>query len=232
MKLRWIIIVALVIVGCFVLYKLGLYAYKKWNNKRLNFEIEERLKVPRQQRHAIMNQLLKIVTEIGNSTNTKPFFIYGTLLGQQRNNDFICWDYDLDYGIELDEFDIFLDTTPLVLQKYPGYELRTQGVFDILGIKMFQIVHIDTGINADISAFEREDGGTMYRKVLKMYSANILDEPVVDFSQDVFLPLQQVKFKDQTVYIPNKPQEYLSSIYGSSWRTPNKTCTCEFCVKK
>lgn len=52
-----------------------------------------------------MNECLADMKKILDAKNQHFFLIFGTLLGQQRNNDFISYDNDVDIGILFENYD-------------------------------------------------------------------------------------------------------------------------------
>ena len=87
--------------------------YKRWQSGRcipvkrnmFHSSVRRRRRVPPAQRLRALDGLLRLLSEAGKASDTKPFLLYGTLLGFVRHRDFICYDYDVDAGVPLDEFE-------------------------------------------------------------------------------------------------------------------------------
>lgn len=217
------ILIGSIVVGCIFLF----YAHKL----HYEYAINKLRQVPYKQRSAILNELLSIVYGVSNKIGVKPFLIYGTLLGYVRQKDFICYDFDIDIGIFTHEYDYLYNVICDVITDYPEYKISIRS---FLGYRQFVIRHKLTGINADISEFILQSDGTIIRNVPKLYSLYVLKERSHVYPKSWILPERQVKFKNQTVYIPHDPNALLETYYGSDFLIPDHICnkTCTKCIKK
>mgnify|MGYP003687437567 CR=1 FL=1 len=60
---------------------------------------QHRRNIPVSVRKKILKQLYHDITNIANQNGIKLILIFGTLLGNIRENELIYYDYDLDFGV-------------------------------------------------------------------------------------------------------------------------------------
>lgn len=224
--ITWIGITLLILlILIFIIY----YLY----DRRYKASIDERLSTPSHERRQILIDLNNIIAEAALKSDTRPFIIYGTLLGYERDRDLICYDFDLDFGISEDEYDAVKGKVMEILQSRPEYRVDIK---DFLHYRSIEIIHKTTRISADISTFtmESDDGATVSRSVPSIYSLYYLKECAANMPREWIYPLQQVDFLGNRTYIPNHPSKLLECYYGPNYMTPNKVCDreCNQCVTK
>jgi hypothetical protein len=216
MYLILFIIVLIILIFCFSHFK---YIYS----------IHKRRNVHSNKRRKILIELYNIIIDAAEATNTKPFLIYGTLLGFVRNKDLICYDYDLDFGIENVQFSIISKYLNNYIKNFPEYQLVNK---IILGYNNIEIIHTNTTLSADISGFSIKNN--MYsRDVPKLYSKYYLKEKFVEYPKEWIVPLQGIHFLNRNTYIPNIPKNLLNCYYGKNFIIPDHTCNfdCSICKK-
>ena len=198
-------------------------------NYSYNQSVKQRRMIPYPTRNKIMTELLQIIMEASNDSNVKPFMLYGTLLGYVRQNDFICYDFDIDMGIMEAEYDKLHNQLKQNIKNYSDYYIKEKKLF---GYRCVVVVHTETNINADISGFIIKNN-QISRNVPKLYSRYILKESQVDYPIDWILPVKSIQFKTIDSFIPNQPEQLLQTYYGKNFLTPDHQCnaTCEECVK-
>jgi len=192
-------------------------------------EIDLRKDVKTNIRRDNLIDLYNIITNISELSNTKPFILYGTLLGYIRNKDLICYDYDLDFGINNNDYEIFKTHLINYLKDNKDIEIEIK---DFMNMKSTKLIHKNTGISADI--FTLSLNNYYYnRDVSKLYTKYYLNENCVDMPKNWIDNLQKVLFLGRYTYIPNKPHELLKCYYGTNYMTPDHTCNydCSKCVK-
>jgi phosphorylcholine metabolism protein LicD len=195
------------------------YLYKK--------SVRERMSVTPQIRRQILIDLYKLIYKVSVNSGTKPFIIYGTLLGYVRNKDLICYDFDLDFGISNDEYLKFKeelykinnDKYTILIKKYLTYET-------------IEIIDDDTRISADIFQFKIENG-KVQRLVSPTYSVSYLGECTAYYPEEWIYPLKQVEFLGKGIYIPNDAPKLLECYYGKDYIIPDTKCdaSCNNCKK-
>lgn len=194
--------------------------------KRRQIKVNDRMK--------ILTEIYTTFVDIAEKQNVKPFLLFGTLLGQQRNNKIICYDYDVDVGI--------LSTDYYKLQAALKQKLDknkyTLLVFDnCLIAKTMHIIDNKTFLNLDIDVYEEQPNGSFKKKI--NYLFHFLNTYVLKqckklyIPRDWLLPLKQVSFLGKKVYVPNNPKAFLECDYGKNYLTPNHKCnkSCTNCVK-
>jgi len=212
------IILLIIILYCF-------YYHINYTN-----DIKIRKNVPYKKRRPILIEMYNMIIDAAESTNTKPFLIYGTLLGYYRNKDLICYDYDLDFGIDSVEYKDITDYLVKNIDKYHEYKINVK---NLLNYKSVEIIHKSTRISADISGFTLKDD--MYsRDVLQLYSKYYLNEDCVYMDKEWITPLKNVRFLNRDCYIPNIPENLLKCYYGNNFLIPDHDCNedCTICIKK
>ncbi len=185
--------------------------------------------VPFTEREPIMITLIEILSIAASISNTKPFLVYGTLLGYVRNKDLICYDFDVDVGIKSDAYNSLYEAVNVVINNYPDYKIRSKS---FLQWKQFEVVHRETGINADVFEYIQEDK-KYHRNVPSWYSKYFLHEKKISYPLDWIDELRQVEFKGHAMYIPNQPDKLLQTYYGPNYLIPDHKCnaSCSECVK-
>ena len=114
------------------------------------YTVNKRKNIPIKLRRQILIQLYNLIIDAGEATNTKPFLIYGTLLGFIRNKDLICYDFDVDFGIDNSEFFIISKYLDNYIKKFPEYKIYHKNFLNYTSI---EIIHTDTRLSVDISGF-------------------------------------------------------------------------------
>jgi hypothetical protein len=205
---------------------LSYYCYYYYSvSKRRKVDIKERLKV--------LTELHTVVLDIADEVTIKPFLLYGSLLGQQRNNQIICYDFDIDMGILSTEFNKLYTALKKNINT-DKYTIIFEDNF-FYG-KKIQIIDKKTALNLDIDIFEKQSNGSFKRDlnyVCFLYLKYILNQcNKRDIPYDWFLPLKPVSFLGKNVYIPNNPTALLECEYGKNYLTPDHKCNkaCTRCV--
>ena len=198
-------------------------------DKAYKDEVSIRRAVDSKERRYLLIQLYTLIINAAEISNTKPFLIYGTLLGQKRNNDLICYDFDLDFGISNDEYYNFKDALFRLCKGNPNYTINDR---DILGYQEIKLVHTKSMISADISSFLINDT-TVYRNVPKFYTKYYLKECKANYPIDWIYPLRLITFLNRKTWIPNNPSAILECYYGKSYMIPDHSCDidCNVCKK-
>lgn len=159
--------------------------YKRWkhwsDDKRRN--IENKLKM------SILSDLYYIIQRAGDISDTKPFMIYGTLLGKIRLDNILCHDFDVDYGIIDNEFEKFYEKLKHIVNE--SYKIKK---INVLNFRFIHIIHKPTGLSADISGFSIKANSKIKRNVLHLYSKYVLHENKSKYPIEWILPLKQTLF--------------------------------------
>lgn len=121
--------------------------------------------------------------------------------GVIRQNDFLCYDFDVVTGIMDDELECLLSHLRFNIKKYPCYSLTVRPA---LGNE-FVITHNQTEIHADVLAFKRQTS-FVTRRAYKLYSQ-------ATYPPERIFPLRAASFRG-SVYISNRPRKLLELYYG------------------
>lgn len=194
------------------------------------YNVNKRKSIHTNKRRSILIELYNIIINAAEATNTKPFLIYGTLLGFVRNKDLICYDYDLDFGIDKAQFSIISKYLNEHIKNFHGYKIVNKNIFGYY--RNIEIIHIATRLSADIFSFSFKDN-IYSRDVPKLYTKYYLKEKYVSYPKEWITPLQRIHFLDRYTYIPNITDNLLYSYYGKNFIIPDHTCNsdCSICKK-
>ena len=223
-----ILIIAVIVFFTVLLLFSSIYYYVK-----LKFSMKKRRAVPVKQRLSIMTELFHEVADIANDNDIKIFLLYGTLLGQQRNNNLICYDYDVDVGVLSPDFNKLKDA----LNKRINQDKYALIITDLYLSKKIEIMDKKSQLSIDIFAYKKTKNGSFQRDInyfSYLYFAYVLKQcNKRDIPRDWFLPLKAVSFLGKNVYIPNKPSAFLKCEYGKNYINPDHKCNqdCSKCVK-
>ena len=202
-----------------------------------HYRINKVRNLPSDIRHKTLCKLHELISEASIKSKTKPFIMYGTLLGQVRENDIICWDFDLDYGIKEREIGALRRAVIDLIQrkrKYRTFKLDDAFIDTYFcDGKMFKVVDKTTDLNLDVVAMNhdkvRKTTNRIYNRQLLTY---YFKEKIIDFKYKDVFPLQKITFLGKLTYIPANPKLMLKSWYGSKYMTPDRTCDCHRCTLK
>ena len=210
------------LITCFLLICLG-YKYRKHFEK---IEALKRLTIPMDRRINILQVMTKDVLLLANQSNIPLMLMYGSLLGIIRENQLpLKHDFDVDLGIEEKHYNEFC--TLVSKLRFPSK------VYDYGPHKKIRIWDTETDLNIDIFAIHTSKEGKSRRMVIPYLTSFFLNECSEWFDSSVFFPMQPIKVLEQTVFIPNQPEELLKCWYGSSWTISDKFCELDgFCRRQ
>jgi hypothetical protein len=186
-------------------------------------------KIPVETRLTILKRMYNDISTVANSLGVSVFLMYGTLLGCVRENDLICYDYDLDFGVHRVEYNCLLEG----LKEYYGASTEFDVTVRSIICNQIVITHKETKLGADVFRLSSDDEN-IWRDVPSIYSTLILKECSHKIPIEWMYPLKAVTFLGKATYIPRDPAKVLSCIYGVDYETPNHTCNtdCTECSKK
>lgn len=173
----------------------------KENGARFIFDIEDALK----------NQKLVFFAD------------YGTLLGIIRDNNFIQWDNDVDYGIvvnDLFDWKLFEEN----LCKHGFTKVREFKLED----RIKEQTYSKDNLTVDFFSYEiiKEEmiGYSFFRKEDYIYHSK--DEFHVRMYKYIKVEkTKQIDFLNTKVHVPENAEDYLECLYTSEWRIPNPNWT-------
>lgn len=163
--------------------------------------------------------LIKDFTFLANKLNIHCWLEFGTLLGAYRDKSFISFDYDIDMGMN------YQDYTQEFQEQMCRHGFRKVKCFYLVDeerkIKtMTEVTYKYKGIAFDLFLTEN----TEESRYVYVYTTCIDDRDSMFNVRRYTLPATSEKFK---VYIngiecmaPSNPYNYLSSVYGDDFMTP------------
>ena len=211
---------------CLILIIISIYVF----NRASYYEsMASRRIVSKKKRLQILQELYNIIVNLAEENNIKVFIIYGTLLGKIRNNDIICYDFDLDFGVNSNDYELMRQSILKYANNNKQYIVEDK---KLLWWKAIALVDKETGLNADIMVYYNNKT-YVWRSISDLYAKYILNECNNNFPIDWIYPLQKSTFLGRTIYLPNKPNNILECHYGSDFMVPNHTCNidCSICVE-
>uniref|UniRef100_A0A6C0LXQ1 LicD/FKTN/FKRP nucleotidyltransferase domain-containing protein n=1 Tax=viral metagenome TaxID=1070528 RepID=A0A6C0LXQ1_9ZZZZ len=192
-------------------------------------DIYKRKAVPFAYRKIVLDDLLKDIYSYTSGVS-KPWLYYGTLLGSVRSNAMIEWDYDLDLGVNREDYDITLKAIKGMVASLSKYRLEVS-ILPFVS-RSFKVVHVETGLSADVSSFTTS-GGRISRDVWGLYSRYICHESSSSMPVDYINPVVPVKYEGVDVFIPAKSGDVLPILYGKDYGTPDHVCNeYGYCKKR
>ena len=158
----------------------------------------------------------KILTE----NNIEFFLTCGTLLGQYRNDDFISYDTDIDFGIFSRNFHERIKHLVSSSNKFYS-EYKTLGT---PRASLEYTFYHKNGCPIDLFFYYpvNENNNDDYYYCTSHYG-------VCDTKKEGYCKwgnhirgFKQIKFKNRLFNIPKNVEEFLEESYGKDWRTPKK----------
>ena len=195
-----------------------------------NILVNVRKKVDYNKRIKVLTELLEIVLMVEKISNTHPFALYGTLLGLEREGKFICYDYDVDFGILTTEFDIFLED---LLKHIDTTKYRVRVMNNFLQRKI-QIIDRETWLNLDIDSMYIDGDYVKKDDNIGLYNKLMYPDECTKIKVDSIFPLRKKTLDTHTVYVPNNIPDVLRCYYGDNYMIPDHECSndCSVCKKK
>lgn len=203
------IFIAIIIIIFIIFY---LQTSKNFNNLFEHFEITQ---------DTLYDDLVS-VSQILNDNNIKYWIMYGTLLGAIREQNIIEYDYDIDFGANINDVDKILSI------KHPIYKfVKSSGlVYDYNDINKtkstwrvsIKIYNKDTEVG-DIYLYKSCYDGYMRRfddKINLYFWANST------FPSICIEQLDYVKIRNKLFPAPKYSHILLEHWYGNTWMTPIK----------
>ena len=218
-KLLIIFLVCIYIIFHFIIYCWNFY---------YNYTVKKRKAISYKKRTKILNNFIKIVYKIAHQNNLHPIIYYGTLLGFIRENNIICYDFDIDLIIDEDEYDILVNEIKKYFKNSKEYN-----VTEYKNIANYSvIIHSKTGLNCDISKISKRNN-YFKRNVNDLYTKYILKECNTKHSLDNLYPLKTGILNGVKIYYPNNSKYFLKCFYGNDYLKPDYKCNqnCTNCVK-
>jgi hypothetical protein len=155
-------------------------------------------------RELARTSLHRFVACLNESFRDRFFVIDGTLLGLVRSGDFIDGDYDIDFGMWIDDYDDRLidDLRVAGFSLLRSFGSRENGL----------VLHFgDDDVVFDMLFF--------YRSASTAWTA-AYDVGEQIRGRHLQFDLERATFHGIEVQVPSPPERYLETVYGRKWRVP------------
>ena len=182
-------------------------------NEKANIELDSK-------RSNLLKENFEEILNVVYSSDLKDYNIwldFGTLLGYYRENDFISHDLDMDFGVQISSFEEFE-----VIEKYlinNGFNRTKEFYFNK---NLVELSYSYKGLNVDFIIYKKEHDKVSSDTIFFM--TNALGKPTryeVYHYEIPFSGLKECGFKGMKVKVPDNTQEYLRTLYGEDFETPN-----------
>ena len=182
-------------------------------NEKANIELDSK-------RSNLLKENFEKILNVVYSSDLKDYNIwldFGTLLGYYRENDFISHDLDMDFGVQVSSFEEFE-----VIEKYlinNGFNRTKEFYFNK---NLVELSYSYKGLNVDFIIYNKENDRVSSDTIFFM--TNALGNPTryeVYHYEIPFSGLKEYDFKGMKVKVPDNTQEYLRTLYGEDFETPN-----------
>ena len=182
-------------------------------NEKANIELDSK-------RSNLLKENFEEILNVVYSSDLKDYNIwldFGTLLGYYRENDFISHDLDMDFGVQVSSFEEFE-----VIEKYlinNGFNRTKEFYFNK---NLVELSYSYKGLNVDFIIYNKENDRVFSDTIFFM--TNALGNPTryeVYHYEIPFSGLKECDFKGMKVKVPENTQEYLRTLYGEDFETPN-----------
>lgn len=182
-------------------------------NEKANIELDSK-------RSNLLKENFEEILSVVYSSELRDYNIwldFGTLLGYYRENDFISHDLDMDFGVQVSSFEEFE-----VIEKHlinNGFNRTKEFYFNK---SLVELSYSYRGLNVDFIIYNKENDKVSSDTIFFM--KNALGKPTryeVYHYEIPFSDLKECEFKGKKVKIPNNIQEYLRTLYGEDFKTPN-----------
>ncbi|MBW1616747.1 MAG: PqqD family peptide modification chaperone [Deltaproteobacteria bacterium] len=147
-------------------------------------------------------------------SNNIPFFVTaGILLGWRRDNSFIPWDADIDFGVWKHKVE---EKTVIDAFEKEGFTIDNLLPF---GMDAIQIFYKNYNITIDIGFYSKQGKNAVYKSNYQDSKNRKIDLKYI-VPAAIFENLKTVNMFGEQVSIPKNTEAYLEACYGAHWRTP------------
>ena len=182
-------------------------------NEKANIELDSK-------RSNLLKENFEEILNVVYSSDLKDYNIwldFGTLLGYYRENDFISHDLDMDFGVQVSSFEEF---EAIEKQLINNDFKRTKEFY--FNKNLVELSYSYKGLNVDFIIYNKENDRVSSDTIFFM--TNALGNPTryeVYHYEIPFSGLKECDFKGMKVKVPDNTQEYLRTLYGEDFETPN-----------
>ena len=182
-------------------------------NEKANIELDSK-------RSNLLKENFEEILNVVYSSDLKDYNIwldFGTLLGYYRENDFISHDLDMDFGVQISSFEEFEVIEKNLVNN--GFNRTKEFYFNK---NLVELSYSYKGLNVDFIIYNKENDRVSSDTIFFM--TNALGNPTryeVYHYEIPFSGLKECGFKGMKVKVPDDTQEYLRTLYGEDFETPN-----------
>lgn len=192
--------------------------YEKYiGTKRLKrYEEKRRLEL---QKHGY--KLSQDICDLLSSYNTNVFLVFGNLLGIVRENSFLEWDDDLDFGVNIN--DSF--TWEMLENELKKLNLKKIQEFSY-NDKVIEQTYIRNRLRIDFFNHENIGHNTFVYSCFRFNNEKYEDEnefSTIKHELPLINKYKTVNIKGYSLNIPEVSDEYFRIEYGNSWKTPDSS---------
>ena len=182
-------------------------------NEKANIELDSK-------RSILLEENFEEILNIVYGFDLKNYDIwldFGTLLGYYRENDFISHDLDMDFGVQVSNFEEFE-----VVEKYlinNGFKRMKEFYYNK---SLVELSYSYKGLNVDFIIYKKE--GDKISSDTIFFMTNALGNPTRYEVYHYKIPFTGIKacdFKGVNAKVPSNTEEYLRTLYGEDFKTPN-----------
>ena len=170
---------------------------------------------------AIKNDGFASITEIDktlSAVNCVHFVDFGTLLGFVREGKLLAWDFDVDFGVKIDNgftwqaLGMLMNSISFSLVKqFSFHGVVTEQTYARNGVFVDFFRHFDSDSGSYYYVYfndtEQEEGST---------DLKIKVTTTVRLTETAKLPVE-----GGVVSVPKEYEQYLVDVYGENWRVPD-----------
>lgn len=179
-----------------------------------NYRLRDRIKDVKENGLTCIFEIDDLLAKSGYNA----FVDFGSLLGFVRSGKPLSWDYDIDFGLCVDEY-FSWDDLQEKLQSI-GFKLIKQ--FSYSGIITEQTYirgNICVDFFAHFSSNEESVYYVYYSEEGYTYENNSLRHARTTTTVKI-TNTKQLAVQNGFVHVPNDVEQYLADVYGENWRTP------------
>ena len=182
-------------------------------NEKANIELDSK-------RSNLLKENFEEILNVVYSSDLKDYNIwldFGTLLGYYRENDFISHDLDMDFGVQVSSFEEFEVIEKRLINN--GFNRTKEFYFNK---NLVELSYSYKGLNVDFIIYNK--GNDRVSSDTIFFMTNALGNPTryeVYHYEIPFSGLKECDFKGMKVKVPDNTQEYLRTLYGEDFETPN-----------
>jgi len=167
-------------------------------------------------------ELLFLVDDILKNENIPYWLNYGTLLGAYRDHDFIPYDYDLDIGLYLDDYEKIIP----IMEKN-GLKLKNQFRYNGWNNPeniAYRFEWNNAYIDFNFYKIENHRVSTYMPIFLdtEQYYVGNRGRILAEYNSHPFEAIGELSFLGRNFPVPLNTEEYIIANYGLDYKTPIK----------